>query len=123
LLGDLKYLDAAERTLKAAWPALSQYPQAHMALLNALEEYLAPGQILILRGESALIQTWQAALGKNYAPQRMVFAIPADAQLPPELAQKAALAAPVAYLCTGMTCSAPLHDLATVVREVNLGLR
>ena len=53
LLGELPYLDAAERTLRAGWPMLQQYPQAHMSMLNALEDFLAPPQILIIRGDAA----------------------------------------------------------------------
>jgi len=54
----------------------------------------------------------------------MIFAIPRDAeQLPPALAAKSAGAATLAYVCTGMTCSAPLDDLPSIVRELALRLR
>jgi uncharacterized protein YyaL (SSP411 family) len=120
LLGDLSYLDAAERTLKAGWSSMQQYPQAHMALLNALDDWLSAPQILIVRAGEREARDWSRQLQALYAPQRMIFAIPADAELPPALAQKAAHRAPVAYLCTGMTCSAPLTDLATIVRDLKL---
>jgi len=49
----------------------------------------------------------------------MIFAIPRDAaDLPPALAAKSATAGTVAYVCTGMTCSAPLTDLDAVAREL-----
>ncbi len=89
LLGELPYLDAAERTLRAGWPMLQQYPQAHMSLLNALEDFLGSAQILIIRGDAAQAQRWAAELGALYAPTRMIFAIPRDAaELPPALAAK-----------------------------------
>jgi uncharacterized protein YyaL (SSP411 family) len=50
----------------------------------------------------------------------MIFAIPKDAELPPALAAKRANAATVAYLCTGMTCSAPLADLQEILRALKL---
>jgi uncharacterized protein YyaL (SSP411 family) len=119
VLGELRYLDAAERTLRAAWPMLQEYPQAHMSLVNALEDFLAATQILIIRGDAAPAQHWAAELGERYAPQRMIFAIPRDAaDLPPALAAKRAAPGTVAYLCTGMTCSAPLGDLKTIAREL-----
>jgi uncharacterized protein YyaL (SSP411 family) len=118
-LGELPYLDAAERTLRAGWPMLREYPQAHMSLVNALEDFLAATQILIIRGDAAPAQQWAAQLGAHYAPQRMIFAIPRDAaDLPPALAAKRAVQGTVAYLCNGMTCSAPLEDLSAIAREL-----
>ena len=67
-------------------------------------------QILIIRGDAPSAARWAAQLAAPlYAPTRMIFAIPSDAaELPPALAAKAARPDTVAYLCTGMTCSAPL---------------
>ena len=41
-LGDTSYRDAAEKTLRAAWPMLSQYPREHCNLLLGLKEFLEP---------------------------------------------------------------------------------
>jgi uncharacterized protein YyaL (SSP411 family) len=124
LLGELPYLEAAERTLRAGWPMLQQYPQAHMSLLNALEDFLGSTQILIIRGDAPEIQRWAAELGAVYSPTRMIFAIPRDAaDLPPALAAKPATAGTVAYVCTGMTCSAPLTDLSQIARESGLRIQ
>jgi uncharacterized protein YyaL (SSP411 family) len=121
LCGDIPYLDAAERTLKAGWPMLQRYPQAHMSLVNALEDFLASTQIVILRGDAPDVARWSAALNTVYAPTRMIFAIPRDAaELPPALAAKQATAGTVAYLCTGMTCRAPISDLNEIARELTL---
>jgi uncharacterized protein YyaL (SSP411 family) len=122
LLGETSYLDAAERTLEAAWPALQQYPQAHMAMLNALEDWLCAPQILIVRGAQGAVENWSRQLQAWYAPQRMIFAIPDTAELPPALAAKRAGSVTVAYLCEGMACSAPLTDLESIVRELKLRL-
>src|SRR5260370_11424600 len=112
LLGELPYLDAAERTLRAGWPMLQQYPQAHMSLVNALEDFLASMQILIIRGDAPQVERWSASLSTLYAPTRMIFAIPRDAEeLPPALAEKRATADTVAYVCSWMTCSSPLAHL------------
>ena len=120
LLGELPYLDAAGRTLRAGWPMLQQYPQAHMSLVNALEDFLASTQILIIRGDAAHAARWAADLGARYAPNRMIFAVPRDApDLPAPLAAKRAAADTVAYVCSGMTCSAPLADQSEVARELD----
>jgi hypothetical protein len=119
LLGELRYLDAAERSLRAGWPMLQQYPQAHMSLVNALEDFQTSMQIVILRGDAADVARWSDTLSAVYAPTRMIVAIPRDAAgLPPGLAAKQALAGTVAYLCTGMTCSAPIGDLNEIAREL-----
>jgi uncharacterized protein len=124
LLGELPYLDAAERALRAGWPMLQQYPQAHMSLANALEDFLTSLQILIIRGDAPEIQRWAAELGALYSSTRMIFAIPRDAaDLPPALAAKQATAGTVAYVCTGMACSAPLTDQRDIARELILRLQ
>jgi uncharacterized protein YyaL (SSP411 family) len=54
----------------------------------------------------------------------MIFAIPRDAaDLPPAVAAKQATAGTVAYVCTGMTCSAPLTDLSQIARESALRIQ
>jgi hypothetical protein len=50
----------------------------------------------------------------------MIFAIPGDAELPAALAAKRPGETTVAYLCTGMTCSAPLDNLEEVTRMLKL---
>ncbi|HEY0803252.1 MAG TPA: hypothetical protein VGD54_20625, partial [Steroidobacteraceae bacterium] len=118
LLGELPYLDAAERTLKAAWTGIQEYPQAHMSLVNALEDFLSSMQILVIRGEQAT--QWAMDLNRLYAPTRLIFAIPSDAELPPGLAVKRAIAETAAYLCSGMTCSAPLTNFQDVSGALKL---
>src|SRR6516164_7962683 len=119
LLGETRYLAAAERTLRAAWTGLTQYPPGHVSLLAALEELLTPPEIVVLRGEARTIEGWRLALAKTYAPHRIVLAIPADAgDLPPALADKTPRAGPVAYLCRGSTCSAPIDSLDALIEQL-----
>jgi uncharacterized protein YyaL (SSP411 family) len=120
LLGETRYLDSAERTLRSAWVAIQEYPQAHMSLLNALEDFLSSMQILIVRGTGQSAAHWAGTLSALYAPTRMIYAIPNDAQLPAALAAKRPGETTVAYLCTGMTCSAPLTNLEDVTRTLKL---
>jgi uncharacterized protein YyaL (SSP411 family) len=112
LSAETRYLDAAERTLKAASALMHEYPQAHMSLLNALQDFLTSMQMVIIRGPAADGERWARELSAVYAPTRMVFAIPRDAPgLPAALAAKPAAGAVTAYVCTGMTCGPPLTDL------------
>jgi len=122
LLAEPRYLVAAERTLRAGWPALEKYPQAHVSLLGALEELLSPGEIVVLRGEARTIEGWRRDLARVYAPRRLVLAIPTDAAgLPPALADKTPRASPVGYICRGSSCSAPLDSLDALSEQLNPG--
>ena len=110
LLGETRYLDAAERTLRFGWQAMQDYPHGHASLITALEEYLHHPEIIVLRGETGEMGRWQAAAAKLYAPRRLVFAIPDDAtDLPGALAERRPIPEScVAYRCVGSHCSLPL---------------
>ena len=116
LLGEPRYLAAAERTLRASWQVLGRHPSAHMSLLNALEEYLNPPEIVILRGTATAMAEWQRELARRYAPHRLVLAIPANANgLPAALGDKTPHGNVVAYSCRGNTCSAPIAILSGIL--------
>ena len=130
LLGESRYLVAAERTLRAAWQAMQEYPPGHASLLQALEETLTPTEIVILRGPLSIIEPWRRQLAAVYAPRRVVLAIPAtggaslpdaalpDAALPAAFAAKPALPGGAAYVCRGSQCSAPITSLAALIEEL-----
>jgi uncharacterized protein YyaL (SSP411 family) len=120
LLAEPRYLASAERTLRAAWPSLAPHPQAHVTLLGALGELLSPPEIVILRGEARTIEGWRRDLARVYSPQRLVLAIPSEAaDLPPALADKTPRAGPVAYICRGSSCSAPLDSLDALTEQLH----
>ncbi len=123
LLGETRYLEAAARAVSGGWPSLARAPHAHATMLTALEEYLHPPQVVIIRGPQAEARQWAEALAALYAPRRMVLAIPDDApDLPPALASKAPRGGTVAYLCEGPQCSAPADDLSRLVRLLRDGV-
>jgi uncharacterized protein YyaL (SSP411 family) len=109
LLGEQRYLDAAERTVRAALHALESYPDAHATLLGALEELLAPPKLVVLRGTPDELEPWSTKLASTYEPHRLAFAIPNGAKLDRLLAQRAPRERAVAYICEGMTCRAPVE--------------
>jgi len=112
LLGEPRYLDAAERTLAAAAESLREAPMAHASLLIALERHHRPSEVVILRGAPDALARWRDGLLRPYAPMRALFAVPDEARdLPPALAAKAAQGEVVAYRCTGTTCAPPTHTL------------
>ncbi|WP_405241199.1 thioredoxin domain-containing protein [Lentisalinibacter salinarum] len=110
LLGEERYVAAAERTLRAAWQAMTEYPHGHVSLITALEEYLQPPEMVVLRGDPTDIGRWARNAAGIYAPRRLVFAIPAaEKELPGHLAlREPAEEGPVAYVCEGTRCSLPV---------------
>jgi len=116
LLGHSRYLQAAEKTLRAAHTVMEKYPTGHASFLIALDELLAPVQVVVVRGNALEVAEWQHELNKVYAPRRIVLGIPADAlDLPPALAAKTAATETIGYVCRGAVCSEPLKSLAALI--------
>ncbi len=114
LVGEYRYTEAAERTLRAAMPSVRQYPHAHGALLNAMLDWLYPPQFIVLRGRPEAFRPWIDAVRDTPAAgaQRLVFAIPAEEKsLSGTLAERKAETGEIAYVCSGMTCLAPIRAL------------
>jgi len=105
-LGEQRYIDAAERALRNAWQPMDEYPHGHVTLLNALEEYLNPPEIVDIRGESKQINDYRDSMNRLYAPSRLVFAIDESAEnLPGLLSERKAIDGEViAYRCVGTHC-------------------
>ena len=113
LLGEPRYTRAAERTLQNAWQMLSQMPYVHCALLDALEEYLYPPEIIILRGEGEEFMQASQLCQQGYSPRRLSLAIPAtENDLPGLLAERASRNGFIAYPCSGTTCQSPITDVS-----------
>jgi uncharacterized protein YyaL (SSP411 family) len=119
LLGETRYLDAAEATLRSARAAIERYPHGHGSLLMALDEFIEPPTIVVLRGPEAGLAAWTGELDKLYDPRRMIVAVPSSARgLPQSLVDKKPMHGTVAYVCRGMTCSAPVQSLGELIRSL-----
>lgn len=117
LCGDIRYLDAAEKTIKAAWPAIMRLPYIHDSLLIAADEQLHPPRLIVVRSNDK-----KGLPGlQQFKPKRMLVIIPTDeVNLPGVLAQMVPTGDFTAYVCEGLSCSAPLTD-PQAVREVLAG--
>ena len=120
LLGETRYIDAAEKAIKAAWDSIQRTPYAHNTLLDAVEEWLYPTQVIVLRGDDPDLQRWQQRCTKYFSPRRLVLAIPGDVKgLPDMLEQRTAQDNSVAYVCDGHQCQAPLDSLSDLESVLN----
>jgi uncharacterized protein YyaL (SSP411 family) len=113
LIGETRYLDAAARAMSAAWPHVSELPYAHDAMLDALEEYLEPPQLIVIRGHAGEMAEWLRACRNGHHPRRLAFAIAAGlAGLPGLLAERRPSdRGAIAYVCSGTSCQAPVSTL------------
>jgi uncharacterized protein YyaL (SSP411 family) len=120
LLGDTRYLAAAERTLQAGWTAMVDFPHGHAAMITALDEYLLHPEIVVIRGDKNAAEDWARNIGAIYAPRRLIFAIPTEAQdLPGTLAARKPAGSVVAYICQGTQCSAPVTELQQLASQLS----
>jgi uncharacterized protein len=117
ITGESRYLDAAERTLQLFYPALAQHPNGYTSLLMALEETLAPPQVVVLRGPAGELRRWQLDLGQRYLPATVILAVAEEmTALPPLLAKPAVPGAVNAWVCQGVTCLPPVDELETLLK-------
>lgn len=109
LLGEERYLIAAENILHAAWPSLLNYPTDHAAMLLGLRNFLQPPKIIIIRGEQNVIEQWRK---ESQSIHHLVFAIPTNlTDLPLPLSLRVADNFPCAYICEGQTCQPVIKSL------------
>ena len=120
LLGEQRYIAAAEKTLRSAWKAMDEYPHGHVTLLTALDEYLNPPEFVVIRGDDGEIAKWRDSAARLYTPTRLVLAIGADEQdLPGLLAErKPQPNETVAYRCVGTHCELPVTTWEALVERL-----
>ena len=122
LIGEPRYLEAAERAIGAFYPAMRRYPGGFATMLSALEEHLRPTRVLVLRGPDHELVAWRRVLDEAYRPDLLTLSIPAgEPGLPPVLDKPAQPGTVNAYLCQGVTCSAAVTSLADLERLLNQG--
>jgi uncharacterized protein YyaL (SSP411 family) len=121
LVGDARYLDAAERAIRAFYPAMSRQPSGFPSLMTALDEHVHPLRTVVLRGGRADLVRWQAALAATYRPDTLTVAIPGDLSGLPDALAKPVRADATAWICQGTRCLEPLADLASVEHALAAG--
>lgn len=111
LLGEVRYLRAAERTLHAFGGDLDANPAACPTLLCALQEWLAPPTIVIIRGQLAAMAEWQRSLSSRPLPHCLVVGLPAGMESGFPVLDKFVGATVNAYVCRGVECLPAIDDL------------
>jgi uncharacterized protein YyaL (SSP411 family) len=122
-LSEARYVDAAERTVRAFAHDLGAQPSGFSSLLVALADALHPPTTVLLQGDGATCAAWQRALESRYRPALRTLDVSGEDALPAALAKPHALTsvAATAWVCTGATCLPPLASLDAI--EAALGQR
>ena len=117
MIGELRYIEAAERAIRLFYGAMQRQPSGFVSLLTALEEALTPPSVVVLRGEAPVLDEWQRALAARYRPHTLVFALSNHLSgLPPSLNKPASVHEVNAWLCRGVSCLPPTSNLGTIER-------
>ena len=118
ILGEPRYLQAAERTLKAFDSSMANNPAACASLCHALAEFLTPPTIVIIRGEAGQMAAWRDMLNQTYYPHHLFFYLDENvADLPPTL-QRVLSKDVNAWVCKGVVCSPSVNNLREIVKHL-----
>jgi len=110
LLGEARYIEAAARTLKLFYPALTQRPSGYASLLLALQESLAPPRVVILRSAPGASATWRRKLRQHYWSGTMILALEGEFTGLPETLAKPLPREVGAWVCQGVSCLPVIED-------------
>lgn len=117
LLGETRWLDAAERCLRAAHPVMAQMPAACATLQRALNDFLLPRTHIVVRVDTPEEQErWRKALTPHIDRRTDLYVIPESAApLPGTLAAQSFVSGGVAYLCRGTHCEPPIGTPSALI--------
>ena len=115
ILGEPRYLQAAERALKAFDINLVNNPAACASLTHALEEFLMPPNLVIIYGNAKQMVAWRDAIQQHYYPHHLFFYLDEawdknKQDLPPTL-QRNFTNEVNAWVCQGVVCSPCVNNL------------
>jgi uncharacterized protein YyaL (SSP411 family) len=118
ILGESRFLQAAERTLKAFDSSMASNPAACATLCHALTEFLTPPTMVIVRGNANQIAAWRGAICQTYYPHHLFLYLDENAlDLPPVLQRE--LAPHVnAWVCKGVICEPSTNDLQALLNSL-----
>ena len=115
ILGEQRYIQSAEKTIRLFYPAMAEQLNGYCSLLTALDEMLFPPHIIILRGSSSALVQWQSILQNRY-PHKIILALPLELiNLPLSLSKAvssgAAAGSVSAWVCTATGCMPEITNL------------
>jgi uncharacterized protein len=119
LSGETKYLVSAEKTLRCGYGSFNEHAITHCSLLHALELYLKPGLVIILRGTDEQLVLWQQITNSRFIPQLTCIAINNETTPPESLKNKKSVGDVCAYACEGTNCLPIITDINEFENYIN----
>ncbi len=116
ILGEPRYLQAAERTLKAFDSSMANNPAACASLCHALSEFLTPPTVVIIRGEASKMVAWREVMNQSYYPHHLFFYLDGTILDLPQTLQRKFEKDVNAWVCKGVVCSTSVNDLREIVK-------
>ncbi|TMG86390.1 MAG: thioredoxin domain-containing protein [Betaproteobacteria bacterium] len=116
-LGETRYLDAAQRCVRAFSRDMAAQASSFSSLLIAMRDCEVPPTTVILTGERAACAEWKRGLERAYRPEVRVLDLSAQPSLPTALSkphQEDSRAPASAWVCRGVSCLPPIHSLKTL---------
>ena len=118
ILGEPRYLQAAERTLKAFDSSMANNPAACATLCHALEEFLTPPTMVIIRGEAKQMAAWHDAINQHYYPHHLFFYLDDSAKNLPQTLQRIFTKEVNAWVCKGVVCEPRSNKLQLLLKNL-----
>jgi len=116
LTGLQAFGDAAKSTLRLFQPQFCRHSGGFASLLEALEEWLAPPRLVILRGPTDQVRDWQRRLERRYLPATLVLPLANGLTGLPQILSKPEGDQVNAWVCSGVTCLAPVASWVEMER-------
>ncbi|TFL10149.1 thioredoxin domain-containing protein [Pusillimonas caeni] len=110
LVGEPRYLEAAQRAMSSFASQARRLPQAFGTLSVALAEWVTPPYLLALTGMFAETSGCHEQLAGRYLPHVMTIRLPAQRQALPAVLRMPSEPASAAWVCRGATCLPPVSD-------------
>lgn len=111
ILGEPRYLQAAERTLKAFDLSMARNPAACASLCHALEDFLSPPTMVIVRGPARKMEIWRSEINQEYHPHHLFFYLDETAKDLPQTFQRDYSDDVNAWICKGVVCLPVVDNL------------
>jgi uncharacterized protein len=118
ILGEPRYLQTTESTLKAFDNSLTHNPAACATLCHALSEFITPPTMVIIRGEVNKMAAWRDAINQKYYPHHLFFYLDETATDLPATLQRELSSDVNAWLCKGVVCSPSVNDLQLLLNNL-----
>lgn len=121
VVGEARYLAAAEKTLRAFAGTMQRNPAASPSLVAAFDEYLAPPALLYLRGPQEKLSAWKSRLDQMWLPGAIVIALSEAAPGLPQALQHPLRDEVNAWLCRGVECLPVVESWGALLDKLQVG--